>query len=240
MCTVIYIPTANGVLFSSCRDENPARARALQPVLAQSTSGNILFPTDAEKGGTWIGLHERGHLLVLLNGAFEAHQRIEKYKTSRGLIVKDLLDKEYPLKEWHSCNLHNTEPFTLILWQKDKLYELVWDGTVKYTLRRNTSLPQIWSSSTLYNHPVKQERKGWFDNWFARTLHPSTENVYQMLLQHNDNKNGFVMNRQTIQTLSISLIEIRGNHGRFHYHDMVAGSKHTAALTLNIKHETAY
>lgn len=240
MCTVIYIPTENGVLFSSCRDENPARARALRPMLTQSVSGNILFPTDAEKGGTWIGLHERGHLLILLNGAFEAHQRIEKYKTSRGLIVKNLLDKEYPLKEWRSYNLHNIEPFTLILWQKDKLYELVWDGTVKYALRRNTQLPQIWSSSTLYDPSVKQKRKSWFDNWLARTLHPSAENIYQMLLQHNDNKYGFVMNRQSIQTLSISLIEIRGNHGRFQYHDMISGSKHTTELTLNKKYETTY
>ena len=62
----------------------------------------MLLPTDTEKGGTWIGLHEKGHLLVLLNGGFEMHQRLERYRKSRGLIVKDLLDKEDPLKEWHS------------------------------------------------------------------------------------------------------------------------------------------
>lgn len=239
MCTVIYIPTADGVLFSSCRDESPVRARALSPTLAQTVSGNVLFPADAEKGGTWIGLHEKGHLLVLLNGAFEAHRRLERYRTSRGLIVKDLLGKEDPLKEWHSSDLYNVEPFTLVLWQKGELYELVWDGSIKYSSRKDKLVPQIWSSSTLYSLPVKRKRKAWFDNWLAGTLHPLSEDVYKMLLQHNDKVNGFVMDRQAIKTLSISLVEIKENCGRFHYHDMITGNRHAAELTLNTAYETA-
>jgi len=238
MCTVIYIPTAGGALFSSCRDENPARARALQPGLVQSISGSMLFPADAEKGGTWIGVHENGHFLVLLNGAFEAHQRSGKYRKSRGLVVRDLLDQEDPLKEWHGSNLDEVEPFTLILWQKNRLFELVWDGNIRHTVQKNKKTPQIWSSSTLYALPVKRKRKEWFDHWLANTVSPSVEDIHQMLLEHNDRENGFVMARQAVQTLSISLIEISGSDSSFRYHDMITGDKHFITLTLNTKYET--
>lgn len=239
MCTVIYIPFSGGAMFSSCRDENPARARALQPGLIESVSGTMLFPADTEKGGTWIGLHEKGHLLVLLNGGFETHQRLEKYRKSRGLIVKDLLDKEDPLKEWNSSDLYEVEPFTLILWQKGKLFELVWDGNIKHFARKNELVPAIWSSSTLYDPLVKQKRKRWFNSWLAGLSHPSTENIYQLLWQHNDEEDGFIMNRQTIRTLSISLVEINSGHGNFHYHDMITGKRYSTTLTLNTKYETA-
>jgi len=198
----------------------------------------MLLPADTEKGGTWIGLHEKGHLLVLLNGAFEAHQRLERHRKSRGLIVKDLLDKEDPLKEWHSSDLYEVEPFTLILWQKGKLFELVWDGNSKHSVRKNEVTPQIWSSSTLYSSLMKQKRKLWFNSWLAGISYPSAEDIYQLLWQHNDKENGFIMDRKTIRTLSISLIEINSDYGSFHYHDMVTGNRSSAALTLNTKYET--
>ena len=36
-----------------------------------------------------------------------------------------------PKDFWTQINLENIEPLTLVLYQEEKLYELIWDGFVK-------------------------------------------------------------------------------------------------------------
>jgi hypothetical protein len=238
MCTVIYIPTASGALFSSNRDENPARAKAVIPVLLQGYTGKVVYPSDEQAGGTWLGLHEAGHLIVLLNGAYEGHQQQAPYARSRGLIVKELLDSSHPLRDWNCIDLHHIEPFTIVLWQSSRLYELVWDGTLKHCTPKDASRPQIWSSSTLYDQKARRKRQAWFADWLALTPAPSTETLYQLLLQHNEAQNGFVMNRnELVKTLSISLIEAGNNKFTFRYHDLALQSLHLLTLPLYQPHD---
>ena len=86
MCTVTYIPLKNRVLFSSSRDEDPARKTAALPDFYKGKNNTSLYPADGAAGGTWVGLNGNGDLLIILNGAFVNHIKQPQYRLSRGLI----------------------------------------------------------------------------------------------------------------------------------------------------------
>lgn len=221
MCTVIYIPSKDGPLFSSCRDEDPARATALCPVEFFGNSGLMVYPKDAAANGTWAGVHEKGHIIILLNGATVKHERKKKYKKSRGIIVRALLDTAHPLKQWNEIDLQYIEPFTLVVWMQHQLYELLWDGDNKFEKMLAADEPKIWSSSTLYAASVQQQRRFLFYDAIQQNKITTSAELLQFLQQHRDSVNGFVMKRNAkIQTLSISLIQQHSDHFVFCYHDL--------------------
>lgn len=229
---------ANGALFASNRDESPARAKALTPALLPGATGTLAYPTDGEAGGTWLGIHEYGHLLILLNGAYEGHQRERSYARSRGLVVKELLDSYHPLRDWLCIELDHIEPFTLVLWQQSMLYELVWDGILKHARQMDASIPHIWSSTTLYDSRARNSRRQWFHHWLLQTPNPSSAQLYSMLTQHTDRQNGFIMNRQEmVKTLSISIIDVHTDNFLLHYHDLKTNTTYPLTLNRQSKHE---
>ena len=134
MCTVVFIPGKDNYFFASLRDENPARLRAIAPSFIAAPNGNYIAPTDPSGGGTWLGANEFGNVIILLNGGFKNHNRKTAYSKSRGIIVKELLADSMPVIEWNLMNLENVEPFTLIVWADDKLFQLVWDGEEKHRI----------------------------------------------------------------------------------------------------------
>src|SRR5690606_33720777 len=124
----------------------------------------LLYPKEKESGGSWIGISGHHRLICLLNGGFESHQRKNKYRLSRGVVVKDLLTaedidlaiEEYPLRD--------IEPFTVILvdWKVSlRFMELVWDGEQKH-FKELELKEHLWSSSPLYNKDMRLHRQDWF------------------------------------------------------------------------------
>lgn len=234
MCTVIYIPTEHGPIFSSCRDEDPGRAVAYPPGIKNGKSGLLVYPTDAAARGTWIGVHSKGHLLVLLNGAFKNHEKKPRYKKSRGLIMTELLDTNDPLESWKKPDLQNIEPFTIVLWQQGDLYELVWDGFEKFQKPIPVRQPALWSSATLYPEHVQEKRRNWLkETWKIKPLQTARE-VLDFLQAHHDAEDGFVMSRsKKIQTLSISLVQLHPDQSTFEYHDLREKVVHQTWLKKN-------
>lgn len=96
MCTVTFVPSAKGAIITSNRDEMVMRPHAAMPAWEQWGTGRILFPKDGLAGGTWIGMHENGAVMVLLNGAFVRHQHLPPYRRSRGLVFLDILGAADP------------------------------------------------------------------------------------------------------------------------------------------------
>lgn len=168
MCTVTYIPVGKSVFITSNRDERSGRAPALYPAVYTGLTGRLLYPKDAQAGGSWFALHERGHILVLLNGAFIRHIPQPPYRKSRGLVLLELTDCLSPLDGFLSMALDGIEPFTLILLEGEKLHECRWDGMVKHHLRVSADQPHIWSSVTLYGPGVSEKRRRWFDEWLLK------------------------------------------------------------------------
>ena len=171
MCTVTYIPVNGKIIITSNRDEKQWRSPALEPACYNFPSGKILFPRDSQAGGTWISLHESGHAVIFLNGGLARHEPRPPYKKSRGIILLQLADSANPARIFSEIALDGIEPFTAIIYQRESLYECVWNGSGKHIHQKDESSPHIWSSVTLYDGEAIGRRKKWFEDWI--TLNPA-------------------------------------------------------------------
>lgn len=198
MCTVTYIPLKNKIILTSNRDEKPNRSA--QEIHAEK---GILYPKDAAKNGTWFAVSECGNAIVLLNGAFENHQKKSEYLKSRGLIVLDLITQENIFDKIQCIDLQNIEPFTLIIFEQNELAEFRWNGSEKFFKILDVHLPYIWSSATLYDATAREKRAQFFQE-FLQNDTISESQIWDFHHQKTDDlENGITIKRQnTIQTIS--------------------------------------
>ncbi len=226
MCTVLFIPRGDKYFFASLRDENPLRPRAIAPEFKLMGDTVVLSPTDALAGGTWLGITETGNVIILLNGAFDKHERKINYIKSRGFIVAELLASNSPIADWDLFDMEAVEPFTLVVWNGGNLFELVWDGQIKHSSKLKATKPYIWSSSTLYNGEAKAHRKNLFANWIALDTPVSALSLLNFFKWYPDDENGFLMNRNDLtKTLSYSFIELQLNDfAELQYNDFSSNS----------------
>ncbi|HMG83541.1 MAG TPA: NRDE family protein [Ferruginibacter sp.] len=233
MCTVVFIPDNKKVFFASLRDEDPERARALTPDISITDPISFLSPKDPLAGGTWIGANSFGNIIILLNGGFENHQRANYYRKSRGIIVSELLAMESPVAAWKNIDMKDIEPFTLIIWNGKELVQLVWDGKEKHTIKLNATLPQLWSSATLYNAEARSQRKALFQQWINKHPAISKTAVLDFFKTFTHSTNGFIMNRdEKVKTLSYTTIEIDHHIAEMSYYDLLANTDRTRSIML--------
>jgi len=234
MCTVIYIPGKERNIFVSLRDEDTSRPRALVPQLIKVNDRNYLAPKDGLAGGTWVGINDLNHVIILLNGGFEKHVAGITYKYSRGLIVNALLGSNTPLADWEHLDLLNIEPFTLVVQLKINLYQLVWDGKEKHVIELDSQLPYIWSSVTLYDKNAGENRKRLFQQWLHEQSVITKESVFSFFLREANPENGFIINREgKLKTLSYSFITVlKSGEATFAYHDLAQGINSTISLNI--------
>ena len=234
MCTVAFIPGNNKYYFASLRDENPKRAKATIPALQLSDKLMYLSPVDPVGGGTWVGVNELGHVIILLNGGFEKHRVNGPYTKSRGLIVSQLLDAAMPVVDWMLMDMKNIEPYTLVVWADNNLFQLVWNGTTKHRERLTTGVPHLWSSSTLYNSKIKTYREKLNQNWMVTNPKLSKNSLLDFFYAVADKENGFIMNRnERIKTLSYSFIELTDNEtASMSYYDLQNLTDKTVVINL--------
>ncbi|QMU65698.1 MAG: hypothetical protein GKR88_16380 [Flavobacteriaceae bacterium] len=234
MCTVTYIPIDNkDFIFTSNRDENPNR-KAIAPMTYVENGVKMVYPKDELAGGTWIGISEKKRLVCLLNGGFEKHKHNAFYKMSRGVIVRKLLKAKNLLSTIYEFNFENIEPFTIVLidWNtKLSVYELVWDGIKKH-VKELKNEPKIWSSSTLYDAQMKQDRANWFNDW----LEEGDLNQEEVMRFHQDTERGtqetaLKMKRPFVETVSITSVKKEKEHVTLHYLDFVHDKKTSAMLS---------
>ncbi len=223
MCTVSFVYSNGKIIITSNRDEQVARP-ASPPKNYLINNKKIIFPKDPKAGGTWFAVDESANVSVLLNGAAEKHQWQPTYRRSRGLIVLDIMSETSPLQSWGCINLDAIEPFTLVLYQEQKLYQLRWNGKQKETLMLDTAQSYVWSSSTLYSREIRDQRASWFYQ-FLESNSSVTERELMHFHQytHTDNsENGLVINRSnTLKTLSITQTVIEQNKVDVLYHDLI-------------------
>ncbi|PZR28801.1 MAG: hypothetical protein DI535_05065 [Citrobacter freundii] len=223
MCTVTYIPTGKGIYLTSNRDEHITRSPAAPPEVYDRNGTLLLYPRDQDASGTWIAMKQNGDAAVLLNGAFINHIRKTAYRKSRGLIFLDIIEQPQPIHFFANADLGEIEPFTLILFIREKLWECRWDGMNKHALQLNASQPYIWSSATLYDLSAAKLRKQWFLEWFSSTSPVNTAKVigFHQHAGKHDQWNSLIINRHnTMQTVSITSIFSNSDRSAMHYQDM--------------------
>ena len=225
MCTVLFIPSNGRYLFVSLRDEDPFRAKANNPQIYEGENYRYLAPVDPKAGGTWAGINSYGNVMILLNGGFEKHKPAGQYRKSRGLIVKELLQSVYPVVEWSLMDMGGIEPYTLITWSENNLFQLVWDGHSKHRMILDTQQPAIWSSATLYTPEAKEKRSQLFDQWVHDQPFIDHKTVMKFFQSFKDYENGFLMHRSaSLRTLSYSFIELQPSVQAIYHYDDFSGS----------------
>ncbi len=232
MCTVTYVPTNNGYFLTSNRDEKHSRSKALLPNKYSFDNTVLLFPKDADAGGTWITLKENGDSLCLLNGGFDTYVHTEKYTQSRGLILLQIACTHNMVDAFNEINVQKTAPFTLVIVTNFTLVECRWDGTKKTCTPLNAASPHIWSSATLYNKDQQQKRKHWFTNWLTQNETPTLYNLFNFHKNTGDGdiENDLVINRNNILfTVSITGIVVDTEKCSMQYIDLVTNESNTIA-----------
>jgi len=235
MCTVTIIPKGNNnFILTSNRDEAPNRT-SLTPEIYSVKNTTMLFPKDELAGGTWIGVSEKNRLICLLNGGYVCHERKAAYRMSRGVVVNDLLASDDVVSCIEAYNLDNVEPFTLVIadWNTNlKFFELVWDGTEKHFLELPL-IPKIWSSSTLYNDAMKQERFQWFEDFKAENeLEASTLMNFHKTAGHDNQDFGVIMDRHYVKTTSITQVEKKEDIVDMQFYDLQRNTVSIKTLKL--------
>ena len=225
MCTVSFVNTNSKIIITSNRDEKTLRPNAIEPKNYLINSKKIIFPKDKKAGGTWFAINENSTILVLLNGAKEKHDLKESYGKSRGLIVLELISSRSVIEEWKSIHLENIEPFTLVLFEEDKLYQLRWDEIEKSSIELDTKQSHIWSSSTLYSKEIREKRASWFYTFLDTKPAVNPEELFNFhrYTEAENSEHGLVINRNdTLKTLSITQTVIERNKVAIHYNDLIA------------------
>jgi hypothetical protein len=227
MCTVSFIPVEGKIFITSNRDEKRLRAPATPPHHYDYPSCEMIFPKDGKADGSWISLCDNGNAAVLLNGAFEAHEKKTNYRKSRGLVFLEIMDADYPLKKFFLTSLSGIEPFTIILWQYSELWELRWDDSgTKHSKWLSKNHPHIWSSSTLYDKEIQQTRKGLFNQWLANQIQPTLDEIirFHRFGVQGSQQNSFFLNKEKICTVSITAMELGNRRGKMVYTDFIIGN----------------
>lgn len=235
MCTVTIIPKNNtDFILTSNRDEAPDR-RSLAPEFYDINDTKLLYPKDELSGGTWIGISDQNRVICVLNGGFELHERKANYRMSRGVVAKDFMTSKKIVDTIETYNFEDIEPFTIVIadWNSSlKFYELVWDGREKHF----TELPlaaKVWSSSTLYNKAMRNERLQWFGNFKSQNkLNAKTALKFHKTAGKNNRDYGVIIDRGFVKTTSITQIEKQTDTLEMRYESLQNNAVSTKTFNL--------
>lgn len=223
MCTVSFVATNTKIIITSNRDEAVLRT-ALPPQTYTINDKQVTFPKDPKAGGTWYATDENGNVLVLLNGADEKHKHRPPYNRSRGLVVLEIIGSSSPILHWDIINLEGVEPFTIVLYQDSKLYQLRWNGSEKNRVDLDTSEAHIWSSTTLYPKEVREQRAAWFHTFMQNNPTVTEAELFNFhrYTESSNVENGLIINRNdALKTLTITQTVIEHNSLRMNHYDLV-------------------
>ncbi len=242
MCTVTFIPVKDKFFITSNRDEKLLRKQAIPPAEYDDDDIKLIYPKDANANGSWIALTEYGNAAVLLNGAFTAQQPCPPYSRSRGLIFLEIIKTSTPVKYFLDMRLHRIEPFTLVLFEENSLFECRWDGKTKHCRQLKKYRPYIWSSATLYTEEIIKKREYWFAKFLNKNPHPSQQDIFHFhqFAGDGDVNNDLLMQRDGIyNTVSVTGIELTDEIAGMKYVDLKDNKKYNKEIHLLSLYEVA-
>ncbi len=223
MCTVSFIPTSpNNFILTSNRDESPLRSPETISYRKEKNH-ELIFPQDI-KGGTWICASSDNKLICILNGAFQKHNRIPPYRKSRGIIALDFFNAPSAEIFFKEYDLENIEPFTMVIWDNGRLFELRRDEKKTHFKQLDENQKYLWSCATLYTEEVKEKRQMWFQEWLKTSPIMNKKNIFDFHKNTGDGDiyNDFIMNRKNIvRTVSITQVEKNNDSIQLNYNDLL-------------------
>ena len=149
MCTLSFLPTADGFRLAMNRDEKRTRIRALPPERFTIGPRHVLYPREPG-GGTWLAVNDAGLCLALINW-----HRIKREprgtSESRGLVIPQLIsasNSDEIKRGFRDLPRQRLRPFRLIAIdrQLQRLVEWRWDLR-QLVARRHAWKAKHWFSS---------------------------------------------------------------------------------------------
>lgn len=236
MCTLTYIPTKEGYIFTHNRDERSNRPTSKSFQTKELSNRTIYYPEDLEAHGSWIAFANDNTSACLLNGGNKTYVRKPPYRKSRGLVVLESFGFENPKEFYHNYDFEGIEPFTLLIRHSSGLFQITHD-LEKTTIKvHNPQETNIWSSTTLYTKEVRDKRKKWFSDWLAQSseLSPSNIQAFHNSAGDGDSENDLVMSRWGIlQTMSITQIAVSDLSALLTYRDFIQQSADQKEVMIN-------
>jgi hypothetical protein len=236
MCTISFIPTGgNKFNLVAIRDEINTRKNASFPAVVSLDGYSLVYPKDGEAGGSWIGLHDKGKINTLMNGAFEMYERKPPYKKSRGLVLLDSF-KYTSLKDFlKNYDFKGIEPFSIISFHflsEPVIEELRWDGKKSHYFKMNQLKPILWSSSFIYEPAMHAKKIKTFNAWMGKNKPLNIEEINSFLKSKESN---FLLKQKDFLSVSISSIEIdaEDNMAVFLYEDLKNNTTQSLSLSIN-------
>ena len=232
MCTVTYIPPANGRSFilTSNRDEKEKRL-TIPPAKYKHDIHILAYPKDIKAGGSWIAINNSGRISCLLNGGYLPHIKKDYYTISRGNILLEFTASDLdPQQFFDEHSLEQVEPFTIVSIQQSEntiqqFSEFIWDGNKKHYRMLDIKSPYIWSSVTLYNEENRKLRREWFTNFYKgykEKITPENLQAFHSGKHTNDESLNVIMKREGgLKTVSITQVTRNGTHFKMLYKDLL-------------------
>lgn len=230
-CLTVYKTSQNTLVFTHNRDEQWSRqvnGATVQKMIYENKK--IWMPQDSLSFGTWIG-SDGTRAAAILNGYKKNHTRKEKYRASRGTIIPQYLSKLDITQFLESFDPSGLEPFTLIMADNiNRMTVMGWDEKDIYLHHQSTDQPSIFSSFTLYNDSVQEERKKIFLSYMAS--HSHEDEIWTFHEKKGDDHGKFIHvdYNKDISTVAITQI-VLGEHSVIHYRSLLdTQPKHTIYL----------
>jgi hypothetical protein len=230
MCTVTVFPGPQGYILTHNRDEAPTRSPLDISRVMHNHVGELIYPKDTLKSGTWIAAAPGGLTVCLLNGAFEKHTRQPEYRRSRGLVLLDYFETNSAADFFENYDFTDIEPFTLLVLRPEGHLEFRWDGQQKHLVSLPANAPHFWCSATLYPADMREKRQAVFEKWIQQPAFQQANTqealAAELLRCHqngsvDDPENNFVMNRSNrVRTVSITQVTTNPDAVVMHYLDL--------------------
>jgi hypothetical protein len=203
------------------RDERLSRRPAFAPAIDQLRGVPFIAPRDGDHGGAWIGVNQFGLALCLLNRYEDRVEREARAYTSRGLLVKNLLDSSSRIEAQRSVeeiDLREFQPFTLIaLDPGERCLMIEWTGGELIFGDGEPAMPLV--SSSFDPSGARSARKAEFEK-LARSSGSIDARMLMNFHQSHAPARGplsVCMHRDDARTVSFSHIKVVADSVSFFY-----------------------
>jgi uncharacterized protein with NRDE domain len=223
MCTLTVIPRPDGGARAAFnRDESPARAAGLPPVVRRFGDRTAALPTDPASGGTWLAVNDAGLALAVLNvNLIGAAPRAAA--RSRGCVIPSLLNAGSPAEALGSAerlDYRQFAPFRLVLIGHGVVADVWWDGREPMVTSRLLGAPLLFTSSGLGDALVDGPRRALFASLFADDLSgwAAAQHAFHRHRWPGREHLSVNMARDSARTVSHAVIDIGPDEATFAYH----------------------
>jgi hypothetical protein len=213
MCTVSFLPSADGYHLAMNRDEQLSRMAALPPEQMRCGTLKAIYPHELG-GGTWVGVNETGLAFALINW-YSQPQRPRAGMITRGDVIPALL-RAVTIAEARALlaqlPLDRMNPFRLIM----------------VSDRENAVVESRWSGESLEEIMLPWQRQHWFSSGFdeseanrrrrltcareARSSSPdSVKWLRNLHRSHHPSKGAFSICMHRVDACTVSYTELSVN-----------------------------